>query len=115
MRSLPDYKLLYLAAKTLLHDEPIMDSFVQTWPNTACGLDYICGLSGQAFTDEYTSVFSCYGREEKIVFFGDTFAYIVRNPNQKFYDDLKNRMLASQRKAVGKYGAEITSEITYEN
>lgn len=110
MRSLPDYEQSYLAAKILLHDEPIMDSFMQTWPNTARGLDYIRGMSGQAFTGEYTSVFSCNGREERIVFFGNTLAYIVRNPNQKFYDDLKNRMLASQREAVGKYGADITYE-----
>lgn len=87
------------------------DMFIQTWYNTATGFDLEPVYSGQAFTDEYTTVMrlqwlersnidnklhikSLYG-----VFFGNKLAYILRNENQKFEFDLRDRCINSQKNA----------------
>lgn len=87
------------------------DMFMQTWSNTATGFDLEPVYSGQAFTDEYTTVMelewyelssvdnklhpkSLYG-----VFFGNRLAYILKNPNQKFEFDLRDRCMNSQKNA----------------
>jgi len=87
------------------------DMFMQTWSNTATGFDLEPVCSGQAFTDEYTTVMklewyelssvdnklhpkSLYG-----VFFGNKLAYILRSLNQKFEFDLRDRQMKSQKNA----------------
>jgi len=87
------------------------DMFMQTWCNTATGFDLEPVCSGQAFTDEYTTVMelewyelssvdnklhpkSLYG-----VFFGNKLAYILKNPNQKFEFDFRDRCMNSQKNA----------------
>lgn len=87
------------------------DMFIQTWCNTATGFDLEPVCSGQAFKDEYTTVMqlqwlewsnvdnklhtkSLYG-----VFFGNKLAYILRNQNQKFEFDLRDRCMNSQKNA----------------
>ena len=88
-----------------------VDVFIQTWGNTATGFDLEPVCSGQAFTNEYTTVMtltwlelssvdnklhpkSLYG-----VFFGNRLAYIIKNPNQKFKFDLRGRCMNSQKNA----------------
>jgi len=61
--------------------------FNQTWGSTALGFG---GWGGSAMTDAYTTVI-----EEKTtniygVFFGERFAYYIENPNQVFFNDIKN-------------------------
>lgn len=86
------------------------DMFSQIWSNTATGFDLEPLYSGQAFTNEYTTVMRLdylipinnnafvpkllYG-----VFFGNRLAYILRNPNQKFEFDLRDRQMKSQKNA----------------
>ena len=87
------------------------DVFMQTWCTTATGFDLKPVCSGQAFTDEYTTVMrlewyelssvdnklhpkSLYG-----VFFGNRLAYILKNPNQKFEFDFRDRCMNSQKNA----------------
>lgn len=87
------------------------DMFSQTWSDTATGFDLESVISGQAFTNEYTTVMtltwlewssvdnrmhpkSLYG-----VFFGNRLAYILKNPNQKFEFDLRDRCMNSQKNA----------------
>lgn len=86
------------------------DMFTQTWSNTATGFDLEPLYSGQAFTNEYTTVMRLdylipinnnafipkllYG-----VFFGNKLAYILKNPNPKFDLDLENRCVKSQKNA----------------
>lgn len=87
------------------------DMFSQTWSDTATGFDLEGGCSGQAFTNEYTTVMtltwlelssvdnklhpkSLYG-----VFFGNRLAYILKNPNQKFEFDFRDRCMNSQKNA----------------
>ena len=85
--------------------------FRQTWANTATGIDLHGGVSGQAFTNAYTTVvqidFDTENRDPKIgvernyffaVFFGDALAYCGFNPNRSFYLDVSNFDMKSQRK-----------------
>ena len=86
--------------------------FLQTWPNTARGFDADGGFSGQAFTDEYTTVIkmtlidakTIKEKDDEIygVFFGNDIAYAFLNPNPKFFEDVNNRCMESQR-GSGKY------------
>lgn len=93
-----------------------LDAFLQTWPNTATGFDSENVVSGQAFTDEYTTVVEMHWHYLDVnkqwidsndciygVFFGDEIAYIIINPSDEFFEDLKNRQMESQRRALGKY------------
>ena len=80
-----------------------VDLFLQTWPDTSCGLSTGFSFAGQMLTEEYTSVFELrcvYSdtSEEALVyyvFFGNKLAYCVRNPNAKFFEDLKNRNMVA--------------------
>jgi len=77
--------------------------FRQAWANTATGIDLHGGVSGDAFTDAYTTVvqidFETENWDLKIrvgrnyffaVFFGDVLAYYGFNPNRSFYLDVSN-------------------------
>ena len=85
------------------------DMFTQTWSTTATGFDLEGGCSGQAFTDEYTTVMELEWYElsngilcpKQIygVFFGNRLAYILKNPNQKFEFDFRDRCMNSQKNA----------------
>lgn len=87
------------------------DVFIQTWSNTATGFDLEPVCSGQAFTDEYTTVMELtwlelsnidnkiYPKSLYGVFFGNKFAYILKNPNQKFEFDFRDRCMNSQKNA----------------
>lgn len=85
--------------------------FRQTWANTATGIDLHGGVSGQAFTNAYTTVvqidFDTENRDPEVVvernyffavFFGDELAYCGFNPNRSFYLDVSNFDMKSQRK-----------------
>ena len=85
--------------------------FRQTWANTATGIDLHGGVSGQAFTNAYTTVvqidFDTKNRDPEVgvkrnyffaVFFGDALAYCGFNPNRSFYLDVSNFDMKSQRK-----------------
>ena len=90
--------------------------FIQSWPNTATGFDLKGGCSGQAFTDEYTTVFEIgwYMLDENkkwkevddriyTVFFGNRLAYSFLNPNKTFHDHLYVQQMGSQKQALGWY------------
>ena len=83
--------------------------FQQIWPNTSCGMDWQGGLSGQAFTKCYTTVFELQGGGKDYIHcvcFGNHLAYIFVNANTKFFEDLKNRNMSSQKEADEKYAQE---------
>lgn len=106
-----DSHFLYWFIKEFLHDERIEIVGVNT------GFDLKSYASGQAFTDEYTTVCElswCKRSDDKCrfidvedriycVFFGNEMAYIVINPSEQFFDDLKNRKMKSQREALKEY------------
>lgn len=86
------------------------DTFMQTWSSTATGFADGSCCSGQAFTDEYTTVCEMLSCErikdengwltkdnKKIygVFFGNDLGYMIIDPNEQFFNDLKNRNMKS--------------------
>lgn len=106
-----DYVMLHCNetdSKNMQYIRYSIDTFLQTWGNTATGFDLNNTFSGQAFTDEYTTVIKCefYDAKNKEdntiygIFFGNRLAYKVVNPNQKFYDDLQSRTMESQKNVI---------------
>ena len=79
--------------------EPQVYVFPQTWGSTALGFG---GIGGQAMTAAYTTVVEDFNSGWCGVFFGTKLAYIIKNPNQMFFEDMqKNNMEPISRK--GKY------------
>ncbi len=63
-----------------------MVMFPQTWGSTALGFR---GIGGQAMTSAYTVVVRDNTSGWVAVFFGESLAYALNNPNQKFYEDIQ--------------------------
>lgn len=85
--------------------------FSQMWPNTATGFDDIGVISGQAFTEGYTTVIKIdfginkdgsradfYG-----VFFDGAPGYLIFNPTKQFYKDLDNEHMKTRGEAKKLY------------
>ena len=68
------------------------DVFLQGWGSTALGFG---GIGGAAMSEAYTTVFSDVLQDVHVVFFGNKPAYIVEKPTDRFFEDLKNRNMAS--------------------
>jgi hypothetical protein len=72
----------------------IVAMFPQMWGSTALGFD---GIGGAAMTTAYTIViqsFHSYSREV-LVYFDGKFAYRISEPNDIFWEDVKNNCIAS--------------------
>lgn len=82
--------------------------FPQTWPSTALGLSNIVGLD--VFTQEYTTVIEENTTKTYGVYFGDMLAYIIKSPNEVFFDDLRTLTMAEQSKC-DKYVKDNTKAI----
>ena len=66
-----------------------ISTFDQSWSDTSCGFG---GMAGQSFTCVSTVVIELNdGRFE--VFIGGRFAYEVKRPSEKFFDDLYHQYL----------------------
>jgi hypothetical protein len=62
--------------------------FPQVWGSTALGFNTI---GGQALTKAYTVIAHEIYANIALVFFGEEFAYLIKNPNELFKEDLENR------------------------
>lgn len=80
-----------------------MDMFEQTWGSTSLGFG---GIGGQAITSAYTTVVRDIYSGWCGVFFDESLAYKIKNPNKKFNEDLLHR----QMKPVYQYGLYIGNE-----
>ncbi len=76
------------------NDIEVYAMFSQTWSSTALGFG---GLGGQAITDAYTIVLRSDLLGEYCVYFGGRFAYNIKKPNDKFFQDVAKRQLAPVR------------------
>lgn len=68
------------------YPEVEMRMFKQTWGSTALGFG---GFGGQAITAAYTVIVEDYSEGWYSVFFGDRLAYLIRNPNDLFFEDIR--------------------------
>ena len=88
-----------------------IEVFPQTWANTATGFDSPGTVSGQAFTDEYTTVVRGKYTDKKMsnykeiygVFFGNRFAYAIDDPPKVFFKDLEERHMSGMWEAAKRY------------
>ena len=124
MTRLPNLELLmYKASSIFLQEEGFLlkarklknyeildievETFPQTWGNTCTGFDITedgkATIGGCAMTTEYTTVVHERRTETYLVFFGDRACYTVHNPTKEFYEDLKERNLASRSKSKERY------------
>ena len=81
-----DSALYYTEGEKRIYPEFDVIVFSQIWGSTALGFD---GIGGQAMTSAYTTVI-----QEEImgvygVFFGNSLAYIIENPSDEFFEDIK--------------------------
>ena len=74
--------------------------FTQTWSTTALGFDVM--IAGQAFTDALTTVLHTFD-DRYFVFFDGRIAYVVENPTEKFFEDLKNHNMSNCENAEKLY------------
>lgn len=120
MTKLPNLELLmYKAGIYLEYDEEFaqkakgkslhftIETFPQTWGSTCTGFDITedgkATIGGCAMTTEYTTVVYEWKTETYLVFFGDRPCYAVHNPTMEFYEDLKDRHLASLSESKERY------------
>ena len=80
------------AKETKYYPEIEMYMFPQMWGSTALGFG---GFGGQAMTSAYTTVVNDVAYGYYGVFFGEKLAYLITEPNDKFFEDLKNQKMAS--------------------
>lgn len=83
--------------------DPHIRVFPQVWGSTALGFG---GVGGQAMTSAYTTVVEDIESGYYGVFFGTRMAYIIKNPNQKFFEDMSHEQMAE----VSKKGLYIRTE-----
>ena len=120
MTRLPNLELLmYKAGIYLEYDEEYtqkskgkslnftIETFPQIWGSTCTGFDITEDgrgtFGGCAMTTEYTTVVHEENTNSYLVFFGDSPCYAVYNPKKAFYEDLKERRLASLSKSKERY------------
>lgn len=72
----------------------VINVFSQTWGSTALGFS---GIGGQAMTSAYTTIIESVDLGYVAVFFGERMAYIIKQPNEKFVEDVKKREMCSVR------------------
>ena len=84
-----------------------IETFPQIWGSTCTGFDITedgkATIGGCAMTTEYTTVVHEENTETYLVFFGDRPCYAVHNPTKEFYEDLKERRLASLSESKERY------------
>ena len=66
--------------------------YPQWWGSTALGFG---GIGGQALTQAYTTVIVDEKTKYAGVFFEERLAYAILEPNERFWEDLKNHNMAS--------------------
>ena len=124
MTRLPNLELLmYKASSIFLQEEEFLlkarklknyeildievETFPQTWGSTCTGFDITedgkATVGGCAMTTEYTTVVHEKRTDFYLVFFGDRPCYAVHNPTKEFYEDLKDRNLASLSESKKRY------------
>jgi len=84
-----------------------IETFPQIWGSSCTGFDITedgkDAIGSSFMTTEYTTVVHEENTETYLVFFGDRPCYAVHNPTKEFYEDLKERNLASLSKAKERY------------
>ena len=82
------------------YDVNVYAMFPQTWGSTALGFG---GVGGQAFTSAYVIILFSNQGSGCCVYFGGRFAYHVKKPNDKFFNDIKDRSMCDVKSYLALY------------
>ena len=82
------------------YDMSVYAMFVQTWGSTALGFG---GIGGQAITSAYVSVIESNLTGEFAVYFHGMLAYVIKRPNEKFWEDVHSRKMVDAKDGKAKY------------
>ena len=84
-----------------------VECFSQIWGSTCTGFDVTEAgepvMAGSAMTEEYTTIVHEKTTDIYCVFFGDRPCYKVDSPSNEFYEDMRNRQMASLSRAKNRY------------
>ena len=72
------------------YDVGVYAMFPQQWSSTSLGFG---GIGGQAITEAYTVVLESRQGAGYCVYFGGRFAYRIKRPHGKFWDDIQTQRL----------------------
>ena len=86
--------------KHVAYDVSVYAMFPQTWSSTSLGFG---GIGGQAITDAYTVVLESHQGGGYCVYFGGRFAYRIKRPYGKFWDDIQTQSLSEVNGAKKMY------------
>lgn len=89
------------------YDMTVVAMFVQTWGSTALGFG---GIGGQAITSAYVTVIESNLTGEHAVYFYGRLAYVIRRPNEKFWEDVHGHRMVDAN--LGKATYERTNSTT---
>ena len=82
------------------YDMSVYAMFVQTWGSTALGFG---GIGGQAITSAYVCVIESNLTGEFAVYFHGMLAYVIKRPNEKFWEDVHCRKMVDARDGKATY------------
>lgn len=92
-----------------VHPDPefLVTVFPQVWGSTCTAFD-VCPdgsptIGGAAMTTAYTTVIREPNTEYYGIYIGNRLCYVVDNPTNEFYEDLKNQNMASLSVAEKRY------------
>jgi hypothetical protein len=77
-------------------DDITVVMFPQAWGSTTLGFG---GIGGQATTTAYTIVLKSQQEAGYCVYFGGRFAYRIKKPNKKFFEDLHSQYMSKVTEA----------------
>lgn len=85
---------------------PKFDTFIQMWGSTCLGFDIDDNgeamFGGQIITEAYTTVAEL-SPTLYIICFNEEPCYVIENPTEEFFKDIKNRCMVSRSKAIKRY------------
>lgn len=85
------------------YDMTVAAMFVQTWGSTALGFG---GIGGQAITSAYVTVIESQLTGEYAVYFYARLAYVIKRPNEKFWEDVHRHGMVDAKLGKAAYERE---------
>jgi hypothetical protein len=86
--------------KHTFYDLTVYSMFPQTWGSTALGFG---GIGGQAITSAYVCVIESDLLAQFAVYFGGRLAYVIKRPNQVFFEHIANHKMVDAKLGTSTY------------
>jgi hypothetical protein len=96
----PDDCFVEKFRKHTFYDLTVYSMFPQTWSSTALGFG---GIGGQAITSAYVCVIESDLLAQFAVYFGGRLAYVIKRPNQVFFEHIANHKMVDAKLGQSTY------------